>query len=108
MIYERRSLLSGKQQGRLIDLFVAGATARTAAEIAGVSRNTARTFYHRLRKLIASKLPSYDLSGFIEADESYFGGVRKGNRGRAASIAAVPISCSSSSNPGTTQPSTSA
>ena len=38
----------------------------------------------RLRKLIASKLPSYQLSGEVEADESYFGGVRKGKRGRGA------------------------
>lgn len=90
MIYTRRSRLSGKQQGRLIDLFVAGATARAAAEIAGVNRNTARTFYHRLRQLIASKLPSYDLSGEVEADESYFGGVRKGRRGRAAA-GKVPV-----------------
>jgi hypothetical protein len=35
-----------------------------------------------LRKLIASKLPSYELSGEVEADESYFGGMRKGKRGR--------------------------
>ena len=90
MIYERRSRLRGKQQGRLIDLFVAGATARAAAEIAGVNRNTARTFYHRLRQLIASKLPSYDLSGEVEADESYFGGMRKGQRGRAAA-GKVPV-----------------
>ena len=27
----------------------------------------------RLRHLIASKLPSYELSGEVEADESYFG-----------------------------------
>jgi transposase-like protein len=77
MIYERRSRLSGKQQRRLIDLFVAGATARAAAELAGVNRNTARTCYHRLRQLIASKLPSYDLSGEVEADESSFGGVAR-------------------------------
>ena len=38
----------------------------------------------RLRQLIASKQPSYRLSGEIEADESYFGGVRKGKRGRGA------------------------
>jgi len=38
----------------------------------------------RLRQLIASKQPSYVLSGEIEADESYFGGVRKGKRGRGA------------------------
>jgi transposase len=90
MIYARRSRLSVKQQGRLIDLFVVGATARAAAEIAGVNRNTARVFYHRLRQLIASKLPSYDLSGEVEADESYFGGVRKGKRGRAAA-GKVPV-----------------
>jgi transposase len=90
MIYERRSRLSGKQQRRLIDLFVAGATARAAAELAGVNRNTARTCYHRLRQLIASKLPSYDLSGEVEADESSFGGVRTGNRGRAAA-GKVPV-----------------
>jgi transposase len=76
MIYKRRSRLSAKQQGRLIDLFVEGATARAAAEVTGVNRNPARTFYHRLRQLIASKLPSYDLSGEVEVDESCFGGVR--------------------------------
>ena len=65
-------------------MFVAGATARAAAEITGVNRNTVRSFYQRLRQLIASQLPSYELSGEVEADESYFGGVRKGKRGRGA------------------------
>ena len=36
----------------------------------------------RLRRLIASHLPSYHMACEIEADESYFGGVRKGKRGR--------------------------
>ena len=63
---------------------MAGTTARAAAEIIEVQANTAIQFYMRLRKLIASKLPSYELSGEIEADESYFGGVRKGKRGRGA------------------------
>lgn len=80
----------GKQQGRLIDLFVAGATAGAAAEIVGVNRSTARVFYHWLRQLIARRLPSYALSGEVEADESYFGGVRKGRRGRAAA-GKVPV-----------------
>ena len=69
---------------RLIEHFVAGTTARAAAQIIGVQSNTAISFYMRLRKLIASKLPSYELSGEVEADESYFGGVRKGKRGRGA------------------------
>ncbi|WHZ29380.1 MAG: Mobile element protein [Nitrospira sp.] len=37
MVYARRSRLSRKQQGRRIELFVAGATARAAAEIVGVT-----------------------------------------------------------------------
>lgn len=49
-------------------MFVAGATARAAAEITGVNRNTVRIFYQRLRQLIASQLPSYELSGEVEAD----------------------------------------
>ena len=38
----------------------------------------------RLRQLIATKLPSSELSGEAEANESYFGGVREGKRGRGA------------------------
>ena len=83
-MYQRKSRLSPRKQGDLIKLFVAGATARASAEIVGVHRNTAATFFLRLRQLIASKLPSYELSGEVEADESYFGGVRKGKRGRGA------------------------
>ena len=63
-------------------MFVAGATARATSEIVGVHRNTATSFFMRLRRLIAGKLPSYELSGEVEADESYFGGTRKGKRGR--------------------------
>jgi len=83
-MYERKSRLSGKQRAKMIEMFVAGPTARAAAEITEVNRNTVRIFYQRLRHLIASQLPSYELSGEVEADESYFGGVRKGKRGRAA------------------------
>ena len=83
-MYVRRSRLTARQQSKLIEHFVAGSTARAAAEIVGVQANTAIRFFMRLRQLIASKLPSYRLSGEIEADESYFGGVRKGKRGRGA------------------------
>jgi len=83
-MYQRRSRLTPRQQGKLIELFVAGTTTRAAAEIVGVEADTAIRFYQRLRILIASKQPSYELSGEIEADENYFGGVRKGKRGRGA------------------------
>jgi transposase len=83
-VKERKSRLGKRQQGRLLEHFVAGSTARAAAELVGVNRNTAIAFFIKLRKLIASKQPSYELSGEVEADESYFGGVRKGKRGRGA------------------------
>ena len=83
-MYERRSRLSLRQQSELIKLFVAGATARTAGELVGVHHNTAVSYFMRLRRLIAAHLPSYRLSGEGEADESYFGGFRKGKRGRGA------------------------
>jgi transposase len=83
-MYQRKSRMSAYKQGRLIEHFVAGSTARAAAEIVGVQVNTATRFFMRLRQLIAGKLPSYQLCGEVEADESYFGGVRKGKRGRGA------------------------
>ncbi|GAB4282486.1 MAG: IS1595 family transposase [Opitutales bacterium] len=66
--------------------FVAGSTARTAAELAGIHRNTSIRFFHKLREKIAAKQQSRSepFCGKIELDESYFGGVRKGKRGRGA------------------------
>ncbi len=89
-MYKRKSRMTVRQQSRLLEHFVAGTTARAAAQLVGVQSNTSITFYHRLRQLIASKLPSYDLSGEVEADESYFGGRRKGKRGRGAA-GKVPV-----------------
>ena len=84
MMYKRKSRLSIQKQYRLIELFIAGSSARAAAEILDIQSNTAIRFFMGLRQLIASKLPSYELSGDVEADESYFGGERKGKRGRGA------------------------
>ena len=83
----RRSRLSRSIQEELIKQFVAGAPARTAAELVGVNRNTAILYYHKLRELIAERLAAEAplfLCGEIEVDESYFGGARKGKRGRGA------------------------
>ena len=52
---------------------------RARAEIVDDQPNKGIRFFMNLRKLIASKLPSY------EADVSYFGGTRKGKRGRGSS-----------------------
>ena len=83
-MYTRKSRLTVQQQSKLIEHFVTGSTARAASEIIGIQANTAIRFFMRLRQLIAGNLPSYELSGEVEADESYFGGVRKGTRGRGA------------------------
>ena len=81
----RKSRLSWYKQTKLIELFVAGCTARTAASLAGVNKTTASYYFHRLRLLIYknSHEPGL-LEGEIEVDESYFGGRRKGKRGRGA------------------------
>ena len=81
----RKSRLSQHKQNKLIELFVAGVTARTAAELVNVNKNTATFYFHRLRLLIYQNSPHLEMfEGEVEADESYFGGVRKGKRGRGA------------------------
>ena len=83
----RRSRLSKVKQNKLIEHFGAGTTARTAAEPVGVNRKTAAYYFHRLRVIISRHLEAETdeyLSGEIEVDESYFGGRRKGKRGRGA------------------------
>ncbi|VEI58875.1 Transposase and inactivated derivatives [Pasteurella multocida] len=80
----RKSRLSQYKQNKLIELFVAGATARTAAELVNVNKTTAAYYFHRLRLLIYQNSPHLEMfDGEIE-DESYFGGTRKGKRGRGA------------------------
>ena len=82
----RMSRISSDKQGRLIEHFVSGSTARIAASIVGVNKSTAAYFYHRLRQIIAYELEKEGAEifvGEIEVDESYFEGKRKGRRGRS-------------------------
>ena len=79
----RKSHLSQHKQNKLIELFVAGVTARTVSELVNVNKNTAAYYFHQLRLLIYQTSPHLEMfEGEIEADESYFGGTRKGKRGR--------------------------
>ena len=83
----RKSRISQAKQDRLIEHFIAGTTARTAASLVGVHRNSAAFYFHRLREVIAHELEAESeamFGGEIEVDESYFGGKRKGKRGRGA------------------------
>ena len=83
----RKSRLSHYKQDRLIEHFVSGSTARTAASLCNVNRKSAGYFFLRLREIIALELAVESeamFGGEIEVDESYFGGQRKGKRGRGA------------------------
>ena len=87
----RKSRLSKTKQDRLIEHFVAGTTARTTAVLVGVNKSTASYYFHRLRELIFKAVEDETpFSGEIEVDESYFGGKRKGKRGRGAA-GKVPV-----------------
>jgi transposase len=89
----RRSRLSKTVQHRLVEHFVAGSTARCAAALVGVNFKTACYYFQRLRELIAhhtEQAANEVFGGEIEVDESYFGGTRKGKRGRGAA-GKVPV-----------------
>ena len=83
----RKSRISKHKQGRLVEHFVAGTTARTAGALCGVHRNTAAFYFLRLREIIALEIEAESealFGGEVEIDESYFGGKRKGKRGRGS------------------------
>ncbi len=88
----KHSKLTHFQTDRLLEHFVAGTPARTACLLVGLNRNSVTSFYHKLRLLISEKLTeeAQELAGEVEVDESYFGGVRKGKRGRGAA-GKVPV-----------------
>jgi transposase len=78
--------LSLNIQNELLKYFVVGTPARTVADMLGIHRNSAIRFFHKLREKIAIKQQNRNeqFCGKIELDESYFGGARKGKRGRGA------------------------
>ena len=82
-----RCKLLRKQQLRLLEYFVLEVTARSAADILGIQSNTALLFYKKIRQVISHHIAlqaAEIFDGAVELDESYFGGARKGRRGRGA------------------------
>ncbi|WP_107689185.1 IS1595 family transposase, partial [Neisseria wadsworthii] len=74
-------------QRKLLEYFVLEVTARSAADILGIQPNTAILFYRKIRLVISHHLAleaDQVFEGAIELDERYFGGKRKGKRGRGA------------------------
>ena len=82
-----RCKLKRKYQLRLLEFFVLEVTARSAADMLGIQPNTAMLFYKKIRQVISHhvELQATEIfDGAVELDESYFGGARKGKRGRGA------------------------
>ena len=82
-----RCKLSKNVQRKLLEYFVLEVTARSAADLLGVNPNSTALFYRKIRQIIAWHLAQEEneiLDGPVELDESYFGGKRKGKRGRGA------------------------
>ena len=79
--------LSKSTQLRLLEYFVLEVTARSAADLLGIQPNSAILFYRKVPQEIIERLSNEAqevFNGDIEIDESYFGGIRKGKRGRGA------------------------
>ena len=78
--------ISPSQWISLIKLFELSVSARKAAMDVALSYKTSLKAYDILRRVIVEDLARTDspLKGELEADESYFGGRRKGKRGRGA------------------------
>ena len=79
--------LSNRVQKKLLEFFVLQVTARSAADILGIQPNSAILTYRKIRMVISHHLAlaaDEVFEGPVELDESYFGGRRKGRRGRGA------------------------
>ena len=75
----------------LTKLFELSISARKASVEMNMSYKTTLKAFDLLRKAIAGELSKCDeiLNGEIELDESYFGGKRKGKRGRGAAAKTI-------------------
>ena len=79
------SKLSNRQLNRLVELFALEVPAVNAARVMGIHRHSAARVYRIIRQQMARDCERHaPLRGEVEADESYFGGHRKGKRGRGA------------------------
>ena len=77
----RKSRLSRAKQLRLMEYFVSGTTARTAAALVGVNKSTAAYYFHRLREVIDQAIQrEMPLMCELDFDESFFRDRRDENR----------------------------
>jgi transposase len=79
-----QSRLSARQWLRLLKLFELELSTRKIAQQLKISYNTSYKAILALRLAILANTSTDGLKGEVELDESYFGGRRKGKRGRGA------------------------
>jgi transposase len=87
----KNSKLANRQLNELVKYFDLEVPARHAAKVMGINRHSAKRVYHVIRRCLARECELHSpLGGEVECDESYFGGRRKGPRGRGAA-GTVPV-----------------
>ncbi len=65
--------------------------AQSSEDLLSLPSNTTALFYRKIREVIVVQLDAaFPEPGLFEVDESYFGGTRKGKRGRGAA-GKVPV-----------------
>ena len=87
----KNSKLTNRQLNELVKYFALEVPASRAAKVMGINRHSAERVYHIIRRCLARECELHSpLGGEVECDESYFGGRRKGPRGRGAA-GKVPV-----------------
>jgi transposase len=90
----RKSRLSRQQQGKLMEHFVAGTTARTAAGLVRVNKTAAAYYYHRLQDLIYQAIEdATPFTGEIEVDESVLAATAEANVARVWRARCRSLAC---------------
>jgi transposase-like protein len=88
----RTSLLKWFWAIWLVSMDKRGISALALSKRVGISMWVAWTMLHKIRKAMRDRDSNYRLAGIIEMDDSYFGGVREGDKkGRGTSKTAVLI-----------------
>lgn len=93
----KKNGLSRYKQRKLIDAFCADLTATQASKILTLNRNTVNRYYRLFREAIRDhqRRRKSMMTGIVEADESYFGAVRKrgdpGSRVRGRGSSKQPV-----------------
>jgi len=83
--------LTNRQLNQLIGYFALEVPASRAAKVMNINRHSAERIYQIIRRCLARECEeSSPFGGEVECDESYFGGRRKGKRGRGAA-GKVPV-----------------